>query len=225
MRRAQPSLVVFVVATVLSASLATETAGARQANLRPLSAEDFYRVRSVGAPRISPDGRWVAFTTALPVETTNGNLTDTWVVPFDRAAPPARVQLEGQSVTGPRWDESSQLMVTMKGETWRVDPARLEAPAVRVPVAPPDGGLKSPDGQWVARVQSMPATPVAEPALSDFERRHETRFKGDAFDWYPFRQDGQRFPLPDRRSRCTRPCRAMPRVTVSARSTRVVPRE
>jgi dipeptidyl aminopeptidase/acylaminoacyl peptidase len=47
----------------------------------------------------------------------------------------------------------------------------------------------------------MPATPVAEPALSDFERRHETRFKGDAFDWYPFRQDGQRFPLPDRRSR------------------------
>ncbi len=33
--------------------------------------------------------------------------------------------------------------------------------------------------------------------MTAFERRHEERFQGDAFDWYPFRRDGRRFPVPD----------------------------
>jgi dipeptidyl aminopeptidase/acylaminoacyl peptidase len=53
----------------------------------------------------------------------------------------------------------------------------------------------------VARLQPILAAVTTAPALSEFAQRHEERFKGDAFDWYPFRQDGQRFPLPDRSSR------------------------
>ena len=49
----------------------------------------------------------------------------------------------------------------------------------------------------------MPAAARPAPSLTDFERRHEERFRGDAFDWYPFRQDGQRFPLPDPAERRT----------------------
>ncbi|GIT49942.1 MAG: hypothetical protein Ct9H300mP15_01550 [Gemmatimonadota bacterium] len=43
----------------------------------------------------------------------------------------------------------------------------------------------------------MPKPEPPESDLSEFERRHEERFRGEAFDWYPFRRDGQSFPLPD----------------------------
>ena len=39
------------------------------------------------------------------------------------------------------------------------------------------------------------------PTRSDFERRHEERFKGVTFDWKDFQRDGQPFPAPNLRAR------------------------
>jgi dipeptidyl aminopeptidase/acylaminoacyl peptidase len=47
----------------------------------------------------------------------------------------------------------------------------------------------------------MPRPARPTPSLSEFERRHEDRFKGDQVDWYPFIQDGEEFPIPDPRAR------------------------
>jgi len=58
-------------------------------------------------------------------------------------------------------------------------------------------GTPSPDGRWVVRTERITPPPRPEPPLSDFEPRHRERFQGADFDWYPFRQDGQPFPLPD----------------------------
>ncbi|HEY4129227.1 MAG TPA: hypothetical protein VGM50_01320, partial [Gemmatimonadaceae bacterium] len=40
---------------------------------RPLAIEDYYRIKTVGGPAISPDTRWVAFTVTTRVEATNGS--------------------------------------------------------------------------------------------------------------------------------------------------------
>jgi dipeptidyl aminopeptidase/acylaminoacyl peptidase len=167
---------------------------------RPLALEDYYRVLSVGAPRISPDGQWVAYTVSAPVEETNRSATEVWVVRSDGSRPPVRVTHGGQSATNPRWGEDNRLRYTAQDTTWIVDPARPDGRPVPE-AAPPVSGLQSPDGRWVARVQAVPAPPPPAPVLTDFERRHEERFRGKAFDWYPFRQDGQPFPLPDPRRR------------------------
>lgn len=37
---------------------------------RALTIEDYYRVKTVGASHLSPDGRWVAFTVATRIEAT-----------------------------------------------------------------------------------------------------------------------------------------------------------
>jgi dipeptidyl aminopeptidase/acylaminoacyl peptidase len=189
-------------ALLISALLLTAFQSAAAQTRRGLALEDYYRVKSVGSPSISPDGRWVSYTVSLPIEETNGNAAAAWLVPADGSAPPVRIQHQGRDVTNPRWGEDGRLRFTAGEATWALDLARLSGPAVRED-APATDGTPSPDGRWTARTQQMPAAARPAPSLSDFERRHEERFRGDAFDWYPFRQDGQRFPLPDPAERRT----------------------
>jgi dipeptidyl aminopeptidase/acylaminoacyl peptidase len=176
---------------------------ANEQQKRALTLEDYYRMKSVGAPTISPDGQWVIYTVSQPVEESNGNRSETWLVRSDGSVPPERVQREGQNISGVRWGDDSRLRYTFQNATWVLEPARLGGPTSPAPATAPSppSGL-SPDGRWIVRAQAMPAQPQPPlPVLSDFERRHQERFRGDAFDWYPFRSDGQRFPLPERTAR------------------------
>jgi len=167
---------------------------------RALALEDYYRLKSVGSPRISPDGQWVTYSVSTPVEETNRSTTEVWLVRADGSAGPTPVRHDGRDVSTPRWTDQGRLRYTSEGAAWQIDPARRAEPATRETDSGP-AGTPSPDGRWIARTRTLPAAPVPAADLTDFERRHEERFRGKAFDWYPFRQDGQAFPLPDRRSR------------------------
>ncbi len=187
-------LAVLVSPTWISPLQAQQEAGASGA--RPLALEDYYRIRSVGSPRISPDGRWVSYTVSLPVEETNGNVVESWVVPADGQGTPTRLLHAGEDVEDPRWGDDGRLRYTLRDTTWIHDPARRGDAPVRQDAPGPEG-LASPDGRWVVRTDRVPPAPRPEPPLTDFQRRHQERFRGSDFDWYPFRQDGQPFPLPD----------------------------
>lgn len=163
---------------------------------RALVLEDYYTVKSVSSPRISPDGAWVAFGVSTPIEDDNGTAEELWLVPADGSEAPVRIH-EGEVASGPLWREDGRLSFTdATGAGWLVDP---ETPSTPVPDGsePPPEGLPSPDGAWRAVLRDVPREPAPEPGLSDFERRHAERFEGVQFDWYPFVRDGQEFPLPD----------------------------
>ncbi|MHB1329676.1 MAG: S9 family peptidase, partial [Gemmatimonadales bacterium] len=184
----------------VAASLLPITAQAQaaaQAPRRSLQLEDFYRVRSIGAPTISPDGRWVLYTVSTPVEETNGSSSETWIVSTDGATPPVSIRHQGRGVTAPGWTEDGRVRYTDREAGWTVDPSR---PGVEPVESRADSqlGLRSPDGRWLARTRSVPAAPRPAASMTAFEQRHEARFKGTAFDWYPFLQDGRPFPIPDR---------------------------
>ena len=85
---------------------------------RALAPEDYYRMKSVGAPRISPDGQWVTFTVSVPVEATNGTTVETFLAAAAAARAPIRIQVEGDNPTNPRWGDDNRLRVTAKGATW-----------------------------------------------------------------------------------------------------------
>ena len=137
---------------------------------RPLTIEDYYRVLSVTNPQISPDGKTVRFSVTTRVEADNSTKTETFTVPTDASAPPAKVaaaSAEGGAPAGGRGGRGGAARVT------------------------------SPDGKWVVRTQEKPQ-PKAEPKYaSDFEKRHQERFKGVTFDWKDFQRDGAPFPVPD----------------------------
>ena len=91
-----------------------------------------------------------------------------------------------------------------KTETFTV-PADGSAPPTKVATenGPGRGGrggvtrVPSPDGDWIARTQEKARPKPETKYASDFEKRHEDRFKGVTFDWKDFQRDGAAFPAPD----------------------------
>ena len=173
---------------------------------RPLAIEDYYRLRSVGAPVLSPDGRWVGFTVATRVEATNGETSEVWLVPADGSAPARRVSAEGTSAGTVRWSDDGRLGFVADTKSWFVDPTtpdRISEDTSRASAMARGGrsaraALASPDGKWSATVRDTPPPKRETAFASDFERRHDERFKGVRFDWLDFQRDGQPFPVPNR---------------------------
>src|SRR5690606_12188127 len=69
---------------------------------RPVVAEDLYRIATVGNPRISPDGAWVAYTVSTPHREEDKDNKDLWLVSWDGRK---RLQLTSTPASEhtPRW--------------------------------------------------------------------------------------------------------------------------
>ncbi len=168
---------------------------------RPLAIEDYYRVQTVANPQISLSGRWVAYTVATRIEEDNGSRTEAYIVPADGGAP-RRILHYGKDVANPRWSwcEEDCLEYTVDRQQWQIDPASESAPPARTDSLP-DAAATSADGKWIAFAREKPAAKKEARYASDFERKHEERFKGVTFDWKDFQRDGQPFPAPNQRAR------------------------
>ena len=62
---------------------------------RKLTAEDYYRIKTVGGPQLSPDGKWVVFTVSTKFEEDNTTGVETYVVRSDGstgATSPRKIQ-------------------------------------------------------------------------------------------------------------------------------------
>jgi hypothetical protein len=80
------TLIVTIALAVAASTQGSGQAGAK----RPLSIEDYYRVKAVGGVRLSDDGRTVTFTVSTRVEENNQTLTETFSAAADGTASPAK---------------------------------------------------------------------------------------------------------------------------------------
>ncbi len=184
---------------------------------RALVIEDYYRIKSVGDPQMSPDGKWVAYTVSSRIEDDNTNAIETYVVASEGPASPRRITHDGRNVASPRWTDDTLLEYTLNAG---VDsavfvggdrPVRQEpAPRFKVAIdtadakpaasATPSGALSA-DGKLRVLAKELPRSPAPEISGTEFEKRHAARFRGRSFDWMRFQQDGQDYPTPDPRLR------------------------
>lgn len=166
---------------------------------RPIILEDYYRIRRVGSPRLSPDGSRVTYTVSTPIEGDNSTYTETWVVTADGISEPVRIMHEGEDVSSPGWTEEGLLRYRAARVVWTLD---VETPGRRpLRLEEVERGTPSPDDRWSVRLEDIPL-PEEEPLLlSSFDQRHEERFEGAQFDWMNFQRDGASFPVPDPRRR------------------------
>ncbi len=167
---------------------------------RPLAIEDYYRLQTVASPQISPNGSWVVFSVSTRIEDDNSTRTETYVVPADATSAPRRVVHYGRDVAGAGWSQDSQLEYAADRQRWRIDPGAVSAVPVKADELP-SGAVLSPDRQWLALAKEQEQAKKAPAYASEFERRHEDRFKGVTFDWKDFQRDGAPFPAPNLRAR------------------------
>lgn len=75
---------------------------------RPISHEDVWLMKRVGAPQVSPDGRWAVFGVSEPSYDEKEQSSDLWIVPMDGGSPPHRLTATKGGESGVDWSPDSK---------------------------------------------------------------------------------------------------------------------
>jgi dipeptidyl aminopeptidase/acylaminoacyl peptidase len=131
------------------------TCSAIAAPMRGFDVDDLVRLERVADPRLSPDGREVAFALRETDYAANKGLQSIWRLALDGAARPQRLTTVGQNAASPRWSPDGRALYFLSprsgsNQLWRLPLDGGEA--VQVSDYPLDIGTYqlSPDGRRVA---------------------------------------------------------------------------
>src|SRR6476469_9851337 len=98
------------VATVLVAAAAI-------AAKQPITHETLWLMKRVGAPAISPDGRWVVFSVTEPSYDPKEQSSDLWIVPADGSARAKKITFSKAIESDVTWSpDSTRIAFTTKRE-------------------------------------------------------------------------------------------------------------
>jgi dipeptidyl aminopeptidase/acylaminoacyl peptidase len=74
----------------------------------PITHQDVWLMKRVGAPSVSPDGKWVVFSVTEPAYEARDQVSDLWIVPADGSAKPRRLTATKGGESGVAWSGDSQ---------------------------------------------------------------------------------------------------------------------
>src|SRR5947207_5242528 len=96
--------------------------GAAQASPHPCQATDYYKLTSVGEPRLAPDGGRIAFVVTTVVEDKDRRHSEIWMAPADGSSPAFRYTSPATEASSPVWSpDGSLLAVASQHEGFDVD--------------------------------------------------------------------------------------------------------
>ncbi len=113
--------IAIVVLTALALAAPAGPAQPQEAR-RPFAVDDIFNLKSVGDPRISPEGEWVAFTVSQLDADKDGSDTDIWMAPID-GGEALRMTAGDKPETTPRWSPDGRWLAFLSargGETTQV---------------------------------------------------------------------------------------------------------
>src|SRR2546425_12206178 len=98
------------VGMMLGLALLPLTLQGQQATLRPWQSTDYYRLTVVSDPKLSPDGRRVAFVVTTVVEDKDRRHNEIWLAPADGSAPALRYTGPATEAPNPTWSPDGPLL-------------------------------------------------------------------------------------------------------------------
>jgi dipeptidyl aminopeptidase/acylaminoacyl peptidase len=181
---------------VLLVAMFVATAAVAQAPKHTITHEDVWRMKRVGGPAVSPDGKWVAFPVTEPAYEEKEQRRDLWIVPTDGSAPPRRLTNTRRGESDAAWSpDSRQLAFATRREDDDEDQIYVldiasAGEAQRVTnVATGAGSPKwRPDGKailFVSEVFPSAATDADNKKLAD--ERKARKYKARVYDGAPIR--------------------------------------
>jgi dipeptidyl aminopeptidase/acylaminoacyl peptidase len=160
---------------------------------RHLGPDDYYRMREVGDPQISPDGKWIAYT----VTTMNSELdrleTQIWTVDWE-ATQSLQMTYGPESASSPRWSPDGKYLSFLsshkddkgegKSQIWLLDRRGGEAQPLGDVKRDIESYVWSPDGKKIALQLSGD-----EETSTDADKKAHKAPKPIVIDRYQFKQD------------------------------------
>ncbi|HEX9894673.1 MAG TPA: S9 family peptidase, partial [Gemmatimonadales bacterium] len=133
---------------------------------RAVTVDDYFAIKRVADPRVSPDGRWVAYTVSTSVLADDKSESRIWMAPV-AGGDPIPLTMKGASASSPRWSPDGIwlgfLAARSGGETqvWLLNRLGGEAEQLTEVKQGVEGFTWSPDG---ARLALMVKDPTPEQA-------------------------------------------------------------
>ncbi len=103
---------------------------------RAVTAEDYFAFQSVSDPRLSPDGKLVAFVVTTIDQARNRRDNSIWVVSTDGQSAPRRLTAEGANSSSPRWSPDGSRLAFLSSRASQ-PPASAAPSTAATPAEPP----------------------------------------------------------------------------------------
>src|SRR5688572_7954541 len=139
---------------------------------RAFETRDWYKVKTVGAPAMSPDGRFVAVQVTSVIEAKNMRINEIWVVGTAPGSEPMRVSAPGFDSTNPQFGADSTTVTfnsTRPGYTNTRWAARVDRPGEVPYTAPaPSGAGEAPVVEFGGRQGGAGNAATSQPRDKSF---------------------------------------------------------